>query len=107
MPAPVDIEIRRCFAIQIQEALKIQIELQRADVCNAKTVGNDTIGTTSATDVHKPHPVAVLDDVPSDQKIGTEVQLINYIQFLIHSGFCLSVIIMISLGEPFIGKFFQ
>src|SRR5690606_18048686 len=83
-PGPVNIKIRRAFAVQVQKALKIQVQFQGADIGNTQAVRYNTIGSTATSDMQESHRIAVTDNVPSNQEVTAELQLVNYREFLFY-----------------------
>ena len=65
-PGPVNVKIGGTLAVHIEEAFKIQIQFNRADVRDAQTITHDTVSTTAPTNVQKALTRAVLNDIPSD-----------------------------------------
>src|SRR5690606_34979604 len=104
LPAPVDVEVGRGLPVQVEEALEIEVEFQGTDVRNAQAVADDAVGSTAPPDVHKAHAGAVLYDVPGDEKVGTEVHLVNDFQFFFHPLACSRVIRAVASGQSFVGQ---
>ena len=104
LPAPVYIEIRRRSPVEIQKTFKIKIKLYRADIGNSEAVTHDRIGSAPAPHMHKTHAVAVLNDIPGDEKVGGKFKVTNYFKFFFNS-FLSRFVIAISFLQTFISKF--
>src|SRR5690606_33628650 len=104
LPAPINIKIRRCLAVEVQEALKIQIKLQGAYIRNAEAVRHDAVRPAAPAHVHKAHAVAVANDIPGNQEITAESQLIDYPQLFFHTLPRRSVFLPITLFQTRISQ---
>ncbi|MNL18789.1 hypothetical protein D3C87_1399500 [compost metagenome] len=104
LPAPVDVKVRWCFSIEIQKPFKIEVQFQRAYVGDPDTVADNGVCATSTSNVHESHAVTVLDNIPGDQKITAEIELVNDVQFSIDSQLGIQITVRIPYVETFVGQ---
>jgi len=102
LPGPVDVEIGRRLAVQVQEALEIEVEFQGADVGYFQAVGNDGVGPAAAPDVQEAPAHAVAHDVPGNQEIAAESQFVDDLQLFCNPGFCLFIVRAVAQRQPFL-----
>ena len=103
LPAPVDIKIWRRGPVEIQETFKIKIQFYWADIGDSQTVTHNRIGSAPTPNVHETHPVAVLNNIPGDEKVRGKFEVANYFKFLFNSFFCCFVV-SISFLQTFISQ---
>ena len=85
-PRKIDVEIGRILAVEVDEALKIQIELDGIHVGNPQNISNDAVGTAPSPYIKITFAAGVMGDVPIDEKVGNEVFLFNDLELLFNAG---------------------
>ena len=76
-PRKIQIKIWRIGTVQVDKALKIQIQIDGVHIGNAQQVGNQAIGTTTAPHIKITFAAGVAQDFPVDQEIGHKAFLID------------------------------
>ena len=84
-PAEVDVDVRHVGAELVEEALEVEVELQRADGADAQAVADDAVGGRAAPDVGDALALGELDDVAHDQEVVAEVELGDDGQFALEA----------------------
>src|SRR5690606_5140472 len=96
LPAPVYIEIGRTVPVQVQEPFKIKIQFNGTYIRNTQAVTHDTVGPAAPPHMHETHLVTVLHNIPGDEKISAEIELVNDLQLLFHPQPCGGIVFGIS-----------
>ena len=76
----INVKIRRILSRGIDESLEVQVQLYGVHICDTQTVGDDTIGAAAPTDIEETLLASEAYDVPVDQKVCCESQLIDRLQ---------------------------
>ena len=85
VPGEVDVEVGRTGAVRIDEALEVEVELERVDVRDVHAVRHDGVGARAAPDVVVAHRARVADDVPGDEEVAPEALLLDDGEFAFES----------------------
>jgi hypothetical protein len=65
LPTPVNIKIGWTLRFRFKNVQSIS-QFERTDVRNTKTITYDTISTTTSSNMHESHTVAILNNIPVD-----------------------------------------
>ena len=84
--AEVDVDIGRFPAAFVQEPLEEQVVFQRADVAQIQRVGHQRADARSAGRGRNALLAGEADEVPDDQEVVGETQLVDHVQFAIERG---------------------
>ena len=84
-PGEINVEIGRILPVEVDEALKIQIELDGVHIGNPQNVGDDAVGTTSTPHIKIALAAGIVGDVPIDEKVGNKIFLFNNTELLFNA----------------------
>ena len=98
-PGEIDIKVRWIGPIQIDEALKVEVQLYGVHVRDAHQVGHDAVGATPPPHIKISPAPGILDNAPVDQEIGNELFLPDDLQFLLQTRQHLLVRIGVTIAQ--------
>jgi len=86
--AEINVDVGHRHAFGIQEALEQQLVLQRIEVGDAQSVGNERTGSRSAAGANGNFALfGIADKVPHDKEISRKLHLLDDVQFAFQSLF--------------------
>ncbi len=77
VPRKIDIKIGWVFAVEVDEALKVEVKVDGVYIGDVEQVGDDTIGATATANVKIAFGAGIRDDIPIDEEVGEETLLAN------------------------------
>ncbi len=107
LPRIVDVEIRRTGTFRVDKTLEVQIQLDGVNIGNFQAVGNHAVGTASPAHMIKPARHRIADNIPCDEEIGGETQLVDDLQFVPDTAFGLTIAGTVAVSHPVEGQLFQ
>lgn len=81
-PRKIQIKVWRRLSIEIDESLKVKIQLYRVNICDFKKIGDYTICATSSSYIEIILFLRIADNVPVDKEIGGECLFLNDVKLL-------------------------
>src|SRR5690606_23600611 len=60
---------------------KVEVQLDGTYISNPQAVGDNTVGTASTADIVEIPGTGIATNVIGDQKVGGEIQVVDYFQF--------------------------
>ncbi len=96
-PGIIDVEVGRRSAFRIDEAFKIQVQLNGINIGDFQAIGHNAVGAAAASHMVKAAAHGIPDNIPGDEKISGKSQFINYFKFMFHAadGFCIGISIAV------------
>ncbi len=86
-PAPlaeVDVDVRQLHPLGIEESLEDEIELQRIDICDLETIGDEAAGCRSTPRADRnPLLPRVANEIPDDQEIALVAHLLDDVDLVV------------------------
>src|SRR5208337_367670 len=80
--ADININVRAIPTLHVEEALEIEAPAQRADARNAQAVGDHGTGRRAARHGGNAAAIGFFDDVPNEQEIRRQIQLVDDFEFV-------------------------
>ena len=62
----------RILAVEIDEALEVEVELDGIYIGDAQQIGHNTVGSTTPSHVEVSFAAGVFQDLPVDKEVGNE-----------------------------------
>ena len=84
-PREVDVEVGRVGAVEVEEALEVEVQLNRVDVGDAQQVGDEAVGPAAPPHMEIAPTARVARDVPIDQEIREKALLADQADLVFHS----------------------
>ena len=84
-PTEVNVEVGGIFAVEVDEALKVEIQLHGIHVGDSQAVGHYRVGSGASTHMVEVAPMGKLYDVVVDQEIRHKTLLLDQLQFLLNA----------------------
>ena len=109
-PAKVNVEVRWIFTVEVDEALKVEIQLHRIHIGDPQAVGHHRVGPGASAHMVKISAMGKADDVVVDQKIGHKTLLLDQLQLLFNAladGFGELWVALLGSSECFLAEKFK
>ena len=98
-PREIDVEVRGVGAVEVDEALEVEVEFDGVDVGDAQQVRHQAVGPAAPSDVEVPLASRVAGDVPIDEEVRQVALLSNQPDFMLHPVEHSRVVVRISVGQ--------
>ena len=106
-PREIDVEIGRTGPLGIEETFEIEVQLDGIHVRDPQAVGHDAVGAAPPSHVVESPRHAVVDDVPGDQKIGGEAEVVDDLQLVPDPLLRGLVVFAVAVEHPIVGQLLQ
>ena len=84
-PAKVNIKVRWIFSVEVDEALKVEVQLHGIYIGDSQTVGHHGVGPRSSAYMVEIAAMGKLHDVVVDQEIRHKTLLLDQLQLLFNA----------------------
>ena len=84
-PTEVNVEVGRVFAVEVDEAFKVEVQLHGIHVGDSQAVGHHRVGSGASTHMVEVAAMGKADNVVIDQEIRHKTLLLDQFQFLFNA----------------------
>ncbi len=85
LPTEVDVEVRRLFARCAEEALEVEVQLDRVHVGDAEAVGDHAVRAATPAHMEKALAAGEAHDVLVDEEVADEAHALDHVQLVLHA----------------------